>query len=66
MKCNVGPTDMKIRVAIGVVSLIVGFVFINWWFLLGWIPVATGLLEFCPLYSLFGISTMKNTKKFWA
>jgi hypothetical protein len=29
----------------------------NYWFLLGLIPVATGLLGWCPPYALLGIST---------
>lgn len=66
MHCNVGPTDLKIRVALGVTLLILGFIFQSYWFLLGWIPIATGLLEFCPLYSILGINTSAVKKKFWA
>ena len=29
----------------------------NMWFLLGLIPLATGLIGWCPPYALFGIST---------
>lgn len=29
----------------------------SYWFLLGLVPVATGLLGWCPPYALLGIST---------
>jgi hypothetical protein len=32
------------------------------WGLLGVVPLATGLLGSCPLYTLFGISTCKTRK----
>jgi hypothetical protein len=65
MLCNVGPNDLKVRVTLGFVLLILGFITTNWWFLSGWILIGTGFLEFCPIYSLFGISTCKEKKNFW-
>ena len=58
MKINIHPIERIVRVVagLGLVSL----VFIgpeNKWFLLGLIPVATGLIGWCPAYTLLGIST---------
>jgi len=33
---------------------------IGWWGWLGLIAAITGLVRFCPLYSLFGISSCKT------
>lgn len=63
MQKNVGSLDRILRIVIGV-ALIAGF-FLNtdgqyrWLYLLGIIPLGTGLLNFCPLYSIFGINTCK-------
>lgn len=60
---NVGPIDRIVRIVIGL-ALIAGF-FLNpdasyrWLYLLGIIPLATGLMSSCLLYRLFGISTSK-------
>lgn len=32
------------------------------WGLLGFIPMATGALGFCPLYKIFGFSTCSKSK----
>jgi hypothetical protein len=66
MNCNVGSTDRMIRIIIGAIIFITLFAMQTWWFLLGVIPIFTGLIELCPLYSLVGISTCKEKKKFWA
>ncbi len=58
---NVGGIDRILRIVIGL-ALIAGF-FLNtegsyrWLYLLGIIPLATGVLQTCPLYSLLGMST---------
>jgi len=60
MKYNVGPVDRLLRVIIGLIIAILGIVFDTWWGLIGLVPLATGLFKWCPLYSLFNISTRKN------
>ena len=61
MTKNVGGIDRVLRIVVGL-ALIAGF-FLNtdgayrWAYLLGIIPLATGLLSTCPLYSIIGIST---------
>ena len=55
---NVGSVDRLLRIAIGIV--LIALVFIGPqtpWGWLGLIPLATGFLRTCPLYSLLGIST---------
>jgi hypothetical protein len=66
LKQNVGPIDRILRIVVGA-ALILGY-FLNgggaysWLYLLGVIPLATGLLSSCPLYTILGISTCPTTK----
>lgn len=57
MKCNVGKTDRILRMAAGSAIIIAGIYFQNWWGAVGIIPLATGLLRWCPAYLPFGIKT---------
>ncbi|MCK7528726.1 MAG: DUF2892 domain-containing protein [Ignavibacteriales bacterium] len=34
-----------------------GFVFNSWLGVIGIVPIITGLLNYCPVYSLLGVST---------
>lgn len=60
-KTNVGSVDRILRIVLGL-ALLAGF-FLNadatyrWAYLVGIVPLATGLMSSCPLYSLFGLST---------
>ena len=60
---NIGNADRIIRVIIGLglVSLLMvlngNMRFLG---LIGFIPLLTALISFCPLYKLFGIKTCKN------
>ncbi|MBS2209840.1 DUF2892 domain-containing protein [Carboxylicivirga mesophila] len=60
MKCNVGKTDKVIRVIAGLAIGVAGFYFKSWWGLVGFIPVFTALIGWCPLYLPFGINTCKK------
>lgn len=60
MKRNIGSIDRRIRLVAGVVLLVLGIVFQSWWGLVGLIPLATGLIRWCPLYAPFKISTTKK------
>jgi len=66
MKQNVGNVDRWIRIVLGVVLLSL-LVFLNgpirWIGLIGLIPLVTGILNFCPIYALLGISTKKDQTK---
>ena len=58
---NVGTTDRALRIVAGLVLLACFFLgfggSLNWLFLIGVVPLATGLLGRCPAYSIFGIKT---------
>lgn len=57
MKANVGSADKIVRIILGAVIIVLGFVFNSWWGAVGIVPILTGLLNFCPAYSLLGVST---------
>lgn len=61
MKANVGTLDRSLRIAAGLILLGLSLSgVIGLWGLIGIVPLATGLLRFCPLYPLLGISTCKT------
>lgn len=58
MKVNEGVIDRSVRVVVGLVLIglaVTGTVGI--WGYIGVIPLVTGALGVCPLYSLLGINT---------
>jgi hypothetical protein len=58
---NIHPVERVIRVVVGLVLTTFAFVGpSNPWFLLGIIPVLTGLTGWCPPYQLLGINTCKT------
>ncbi len=60
MKSNVGKIDRIIRIVAGLIVLVVGLIYQSWWGLLGLIPLVTGMIRWCPLYSPFKITTRKE------
>jgi len=63
MKKNVGKADRWIRIVAGlaVLSLLIWLPGTQRWFgLIGLVPLVTGIIAFCPVYALFGISTNKS------
>ena len=64
MNCNIGKTDRLLRVALGVVLVIVGVVTSGSQGIIigvvGLVPLGTGLMGYCPAYTLFGINTCKH------
>ena len=63
MTRNVGRVDRVIRIVIGVLFLgLYGALDppLRYLTLFGLIPLGTGLLGNCPLYTLFGVSTRKD------
>ncbi len=60
MKVNVGGVDKILRIVVGLGLLSLILILegnARWWGLVGLIPLLTGLVNFCPLYTLFGFST---------
>jgi len=62
MKCNVGKTDRLLRIIIGLVIIAIGYIYENWWGVIGLIPLLTGLFRWCPGYLPFKFNTGKNDK----
>ena len=64
MKMNEGPIDRILRVIVGIGILSLAFVGPKTpWAYLGIVPLATGIIGWCPLYALLGISTCRSCKK---
>ncbi len=59
MTKNEGKTDRSIRIILGLIIVLLGVYFQTWWGLIGLIPILTSLIGWCPLYSIFGISSCK-------
>ncbi len=60
MKLNVGGIDRILRIVVGaalVGATVMGMLPV--WGYIGVIPLVTGLVGFCPLYPLIGVSTKK-------
>ena len=63
MKTNVGGIDKIARIAVGLVLIVLTLMgTIGVWGWIGIVPLATGLFNFCPMYSLMGISTCKTKR----
>lgn len=60
MKTNVGGIDKVLRISAGVILIALASTsIIGLWGWIGVVPLITGLLNFCPLYSLLGMKTCK-------
>jgi len=58
MTPNVGTIDKWLRIVVGIVLIALAiFGVIGWWGYIGIIPLATGLINFCPVYRLIGMNT---------
>jgi hypothetical protein len=58
---NEGTVDRAVRVTAGLVLLSLVFIGPQTpWGWIGLVPLATGLIGWCPAYSLFGIRTCKT------
>ena len=60
MKANVGGVDRILRIIAG--SALIGWAAMGGpvWAWVGVVPLATGLVKFCPFYPILGLSTCKN------
>lgn len=58
MKNNEGGIDRIVRIVAGLVLLgLMAMGFIGLWGWLGIVPLATGLIGWCPAYTLLGLNT---------
>jgi hypothetical protein len=66
MKTNVGSIDRTLRIVAGLAILSLYFILDEGqrgWALLGLVPLLTGLVSWCPLYTLLGIRTCKTASR---
>lgn len=64
MKSNVGGIDRILRIVIGLV--LVGLAVsgnAGWWAWIGIVPLATGVIGWCPPYAIFGWNTCSMKKQ---
>ena len=55
---NIGSADKIARLVVGALLIVLALMgTIGWWGLIGVVPIATALINWCPAYSLLGIKT---------
>ncbi|HEX4909234.1 MAG TPA: DUF2892 domain-containing protein [Permianibacter sp.] len=57
MKSNVGGIDKLLRIGAGIGLIAWALLGGPVWAWVGVVPLATGLFNFCPLYTLIGLNT---------
>ncbi|CUJ36425.1 YgaP family membrane protein [Cognatishimia activa] len=57
---NIGTIDRAIRIILGALLMIGAMRTGQLWMWIGIIPLLTGLISSCPLYTVFGIKTCKT------
>ena len=63
MKTNVGGIDKVARIILGAVLVGCGFAGIGTpWTFVGIVPLLTGLMGWCPLYPILGISSCRKNE----
>ena len=63
MNANVGKIDKTVRLLLAVALFSLFFLLqgdSKWFGLLGFVPLLTGLISWCPLYTLAGVNTCKR------
>ncbi len=61
MTTNIGGMERILRIVIGLVLIgLAATGQVGVWGWIGLVPLATGLIGWCPPYSLLGINTCKN------
>jgi hypothetical protein len=55
---NIGAADRALRIIVGLALIALAATgTVGWWGWLGVIPLLTGVVRLCPLYSMLGVST---------
>ena len=61
MKCNVGGVDRILRIVVGLALIAMALTgTVGVWGWIGIVPLASGVLKFCPAYTLLGINSGRN------
>lgn len=63
MSMNVGGLDRVVRIIVGLIAIAIALFVSHPYAVWGWIgivPLATGLIGWCPAYLPFGIKTCKT------
>lgn len=61
MNQNVGGIDRTLRIVVGLVLIALAATgTVGAWGWIGLLPLATGLIGWCPPYAIFGIKTCKT------
>lgn len=63
MQKNEACWDRAVRILIGLAGLYLGWTYSAWWYILAVIGLFTGIVGWCKLYDLLGISTLKKSSK---
>jgi len=63
MKTNVGGIDKILRIVIGLALVAWAIMGGPVWAWIGIVPLATGVIGFCPLYPLIGLNTCPTKKE---
>lgn len=63
MKENMSRVDRIVRLVVGLAIVLVGLIVGSWWGLIGLIPLLTAAIGWCPLYSVFGFSTLPPARR---
>jgi dolichyl-phosphate-mannose--protein O-mannosyl transferase len=63
MQKNEGRIDRTIRLLVGFLALYLAINYSAWWYILAIIGLFTGIIGWCKLYELLGISTLKKSSK---
>ena len=61
MKANVGGADKMLRIFAGLGLIGWGILAQNYWGAIGLVPIGTAVINWCPAYLPFGISSAKKT-----
>ncbi|PHS72788.1 MAG: hypothetical protein COB22_04205 [Cycloclasticus sp.] len=60
MEANVGGIDKTVRIVAGLAIIGWGVITQNYWGAIGLVPLGTALINWCPAYLPFGISSAKK------
>ena len=62
MKKNVGGNDKTMRIVIGALSLVLGYLVSPWFYAIALIGFATAFISWCPINHMLGVNTCKMSE----